>query len=46
MKIIKSIMSRGLRKKEPLFDGEWIEIKQSLDELNNIQIAEAAKSSL
>jgi len=46
MKIIKSIINKVSRKQKPQFNGEWIEIRQSLDELDNLQLAEAAKSSL
>lgn len=42
MQILKSILNKISKNQQT----EWIEIKCSLDELDNIGLAEAAKSSL
>ena len=46
MNILKSIMGKVSGKQELESDEGWIEIKSSLDELDNMYLAEAAKSSL
>ena len=46
MDIIKSIMGKVSGNQKDELQEEWIEIKYSLDELDNIKIVEAVKSSL
>jgi len=44
MQALKSMINKFAKNQKK--DEEWIEIKCSLDELDNIKLAEAVKSSL
>jgi hypothetical protein len=46
MQIMKSIISKLAKNKEAAADGEWIEIKNSLEELEHIEYVQAVKDSL